>query len=43
MKKIGSSRAIGKHLNIENTRSPSFRNLIAAIRRMQCELLATQV
>ncbi|MBU2738129.1 DUF4276 family protein [Acidithiobacillus concretivorus] len=37
--KIAGSRAIGQHLTIENDRSPSFRNLIAAIRRMEGELL----
>lgn len=40
--KIAGSRAIGLHLNIDNGRSPSFRNLIAAIRRMQRELLLSQ-
>jgi hypothetical protein len=37
--KIAGSRAIGQQLSIENDRSPSFRNLIAAIRRMEGELL----
>jgi hypothetical protein len=37
--KVAGSRAIGKHLSIHNERSPSFRNLIAAIRRMEDELL----
>jgi len=38
--KIAGSRAIGRHLDIDNHRSPSFRNLIDAIRRMQSALLA---
>lgn len=38
--KIAGSRAIGHHLSLDNERSPSFRNLIAAIRRMENELLA---
>jgi hypothetical protein len=37
--KIRGSRAIGLHLNVDNERSPSFRNLIAAIRRLERELL----
>jgi hypothetical protein len=37
--KIAGSRAIGLHLNLDNARSPSFRNLIGAIRRMENELL----
>lgn len=36
--KVAGSRAIGKHLHLENERSPSFRNLIGAIRRMENEL-----
>ncbi|PKM16630.1 MAG: hypothetical protein CVV12_02125 [Gammaproteobacteria bacterium HGW-Gammaproteobacteria-2] len=36
--KVSGSREIGKHLDIENRRSPSFQNLIAAIRRMEGEL-----
>lgn len=36
--KVAGSRAIGMHLNLDNDRSPSFRNLIAAIRRMENEL-----
>lgn len=36
--KVAGSREIGKHLNIENERSKSFRNLILAIRRMENEL-----
>jgi hypothetical protein len=38
--KIGGSRAIGKHLSPDNTRSPSYRNLLTAIRRMESELMA---
>lgn len=38
--KIAGSRAIGLHLNVDNGRSPSFRNLIAAIRRLEGELEA---
>lgn len=37
--KVAGSRAIGQYLSLENERSPSFRNLIAAIRRMENELL----
>jgi hypothetical protein len=38
--KVSGSRAIGKHLDVDNVRSHSFRNLITAIRRMESELLA---
>jgi LmbE family N-acetylglucosaminyl deacetylase len=38
--KIAGSRAIGQHLKLDNERSPSFRNLIAAIRRMENELIS---
>lgn len=38
--KVAGSRAIGKHLDLDNQRSPSFRNLMAGIRRMESELLA---
>jgi len=41
--KVAGSREIGKHLDLENNRSPSFRNLIAGIRRMENELLALTV
>lgn len=41
--KVAGSRAIGKHLNLENDRSPSFRNLVAAIRSMENELLQETV
>ena len=37
--KVAGSREIGKHLNLENERSPSFRNLLGAIRRMESELI----
>lgn len=37
--KIASSRLIGKYLDLENNRSPSFRNLIGAIRQMENELV----
>lgn len=32
--KVSGSRAIGPHLDIENTRSPSFKNLVRGIRRL---------
>lgn len=38
--KVSGSREIGKHLDIENERSSSFKNLIRGIRRMERELLA---
>ena len=41
--KVAGSREIGKHLDLDNQRSPSFRNLIAGIRRMEGELLALAV
>ena len=37
--KIGGSSAIGQHLSLDNDRSPSFQNLITAIRRMEQQLL----
>ncbi|GAB2586038.1 hypothetical protein [Nitrincola alkalisediminis] len=37
--KVAGSREIGKHLDLENGRSPSFRNLIRAIQRMEKELI----
>lgn len=37
--KVSGSRQIGPHLEIENDRSDSFRNLIAGIRRLEQELL----
>ncbi|MFZ5756782.1 MAG: DUF4276 family protein [Pseudomonadota bacterium] len=36
--KVAGSRAIGEQLALDNGRSPSFRNLIAGIRRMEAEL-----
>lgn len=39
--KVAGSRLIGHYLNLDNSRSPSFHNLIAAIRRMQSVLLET--
>ncbi len=41
--KVSGSRQIGPHLEIENSRSDSFRNLIAGIRRLEQELLALSV
>lgn len=41
--KVAGSREIGKHLHLENERSPSFRNLINAIRRMENELIKEAV
>lgn len=38
--KVAGSRKIGQSLRIDNERSPSFRNLIAGIRRMESELLS---
>lgn len=38
--KVAGSRTIGQHLELDNCRSPSFRNLIAAIRRQQNHLIA---
>jgi hypothetical protein len=32
--KISGSRAIGPHLDLHNTRSPSFKNLITGIKRL---------
>ncbi|MEZ5660048.1 MAG: DUF4276 family protein [Burkholderiaceae bacterium] len=37
--KIAGSRAIGEHLSLDNARSPSFQNLVAAIRRFEEELM----
>lgn len=37
--KVSGSRLIGQHLNVDNERSSSFKNLIAGIRRMERELL----
>ena len=38
--KVSGSRRIGPHLDVDNGRSASFRNLIAGIRRLEQELLA---
>jgi hypothetical protein len=38
--KVAGSREIGKHLQLDNGRSASFRNLVNGIRRMEAELLA---
>ena len=37
--KVEGSRAIGQHLDVNNERSSSFKNLIAGIKRMEQELL----
>lgn len=37
--KVGGSRAIGQHLDVDNERSSSFKNLIVGIKRMEQELL----
>ncbi len=37
--KVAGSRSIGLHLAVDNPRSASFRNLIAAVRRFEAELL----
>lgn len=37
--KVAGSRLIGRYLSLDNPRSPSFRNFVAAIRRMESELL----
>lgn len=41
--KVAGSRAIGKHLQLDNPRSASFRNLIAAILRCEDELMREAV
>ncbi|MEW5823900.1 MAG: DUF4276 family protein [Pseudomonadota bacterium] len=40
--KVAGSRTIGQYLNTDNDRSPSFRNLITAIRRMESELISEE-
>ena len=40
--KVAGSRAIGRYLGLDNARSPSFFNLISAIRRMESELLGEE-
>lgn len=37
--KVNGSRLIGKNLDVKNERSISFKNLVAGIKRMECELL----
>ncbi len=39
-RQIEGSRAIGQHLDLMNTRSATFRNLLGGIRRLEHELLA---
>lgn len=39
---VSGSRLIGEHLAVDNTRSRSFRNLIAAIRRVETVLLKAE-
>jgi hypothetical protein len=41
--KIAGSRVIGEHIKLDNTRSPSFRNLITGIRRLEQELMVGNV
>lgn len=38
--KVGGSRGIAPHLDLDNSRSPSFRNLVVGIRRVAAELVA---
>jgi hypothetical protein len=38
--KVSDSALIGKHLDLDNDRSHSFRHLVAAIRRWEKELMA---
>lgn len=38
--KVAGSRAIGRHLSLDNLRSPSYHNFLTAIRRMERELIA---
>ena len=37
--KRAGSRAIGRHLCLDNTRSPSFRSLVTGVRRLSADLL----
>ncbi len=39
-RQIEGSRAIGQHLDLTNTRSATFKNLLGGIRRLEQELLA---
>lgn len=41
--KVAGSRAIGNYLQLDNARSPSFLHLVAAIRRLEVELLREEV
>ncbi len=41
--KVAGSRKMGQHLDLENGRSPSFRNLISGISRMESELRALAI
>ncbi len=41
--KVAGSRKMGQHLDLQNERSPSFRNLISGIRRMEAELRALAI
>lgn len=38
--KLGSSRQLGLHLDLDNQRSATFKNLVAGIRALEAELLA---
>ena len=40
--KVAGSRAMGQHIDLDNTRSSSFRNLIEGIRRLEHELLVLE-
>ncbi|ASK99451.1 DUF4276 family protein [Xanthomonas citri] len=40
--KVAGSREIGKYLQLDNTRSASFHNLVTGVKRIEAELLATQ-
>ena len=37
--KVSGSRAIGKYLDVDNVRSPTFRNLVQGIKKLERELL----
>jgi hypothetical protein len=39
LKQSLGSRAIGRYLDLDNTRSPSFKNFVAGVRRLSAELL----
>lgn len=38
--KLGASRLIGPQLDLDNERSPTFKNLVKGIKRLEAELLA---